>query len=426
LNGISVNKKRFFEVSKLVSFFFSLQILIQGVDAVSGLIIVRNLSKVEYAYFGIITTLSVSVLNIIISGLLSFFISNGVKLKENKFEFSKLFNELKRFLNKKLRPFFLLSIPLLLFMLYKNGITEWRILIIIPLILLELIFRIKLQLQQSVLNIYNQYNKLQLTSIISSIIRFFLIIASFNFLSVEIAYLTLVVTYAIQFYILKQTTKAYLIETAIDNNRKQEFESLHRSQLPLTLYGAFDAQLVILLLTFLGGTELLGDVNAAGKLSLIVVAVNAFVNNVLISKFANIHTRGRFIKFEFSILLLFLIFYTIGILISVIWPSIFIFLIGEKYTNISSNLYLMVIGICIVNLSSIIYSINFSKVWIKKNWIIIPFTILMQFFGILTTPPNSFRNVSIYIILCALPSLFVNIYFNIKGVKNLAEKANYA
>ncbi len=426
MNGISVNKNRFFEIGKLVSVFFSFQILIQGVDAVSGLIILRNLSKVEYAYFGIITTLSVSVLNIITSGLLSFFISNGVKLKENKFEFSKLFNELKRFLNKKLLPFFLLSIPLLLFMLYKNGITEWRILIIIPLILLELIFRIKLQLQHSVLNVYNQFNKLQLITIISSIIRFFLIIASFNFLSAEIAYLTLVVTYAVQFYILKQTTKAYLIETAIDNNRKQEFESLHRSQLPLTLYGAFDAQLVILLLTFLGSTELLGDVNAAGKLSLITVAINAFVNNVLISKFAKIQTRSRFIKFEFIILLLFMIFYTIGILISVIWPSIFIFLIGEKYSNISSNLYLMVIGTCIVNLSSIIYSINFSKVWIKNNWIIIPFTILMQIFGIFTTPPNSFRNVSIYIILCALPTLFVNIYFNIKGVKNLGEKASHA
>lgn len=421
--SIKRNIPRLNKLLKLVAHFFSFQILIQATDAFSGLLIVRQLSKPEYAYFGIASTLSVSILNIAIGGLGSYLIAEGVSLKEQLPVFSKMYAEVYNFINKKKWIIIGLSVPVIVFMLHRNSLGNYRTAGFIAIITIDVLIRVRMQLYQSVFNIWERFNTLQAINLSGSAARLLLVLAFGRFFTAETAYLSIVLSYAVQLAVLLYYGKQFISPvTNLDKNRYPDLQKLYVSQLPGNLYTYFDAQLGVYIVIFFGNISLLADLNAASKLSLIVVAVNAFINNFMVVQFAKISSKLKFIKFLLVTCSFFIFIYLVAVFLIAKFPMLFIFLIGEKYSNIAPLLYLVVINICIGNFSGLIYSINYSKIWIKKVWISIPVTILLQIIMLKYMPPKDFSHVWYYAMVTAVPTLFVNIYFCIKGIKQLPAK----
>lgn len=405
---------------KLVAHFFSFQILIQATDAFSGLLIVRHLSKPEYAYFGIASTLAVSILNIAIGGLGSYLIAEGVSIKEKLPVFSKMYAEVNNFIDHKKWIIIGVSIPAIIYMFYHNDLANYRIIGFILIIIIDVLVRVRMQLYQSVFNIWERYNTLQVINLIGSVSRFLLVFSFTWFFTAEIAYISTVLSYAIQLGVLLYYGKEFVVKIdKTDKERFPELGKLYISQLPSNLYVYVDSQLGVFIVTFFGNISLLADLNAASKLSLIVVAVNAFINNFMTVQFAKITTRLKFIKFLFITCGFFLFLYFIAVMLIAKFPMLFIFLIGHKYANIAPLLYLVVVNICIANFSGLIGSVNYSKMWIKKNWVAIPFTILLQIIMLKYLPPRDFSHVWYYAMVSAVPTLFVNIALCVKGIKQL-------
>ena len=416
------HKEKVKKLSKLALQFFSFQILIQGVDALTGLIIVRNISKVEYAYFGIAGTISVSALNVIISGMSVYFLSEGVKIKSNPAEISMLLAGIKSFLKKKVLIVVSIMLPITLWMLNRNGLELYRATLFFSMICIEIFFRLRVQLLQSLFNIYGDYNVIQRVNLISSLCRVMLIFLISMAINGEIAYLSMVVTYVIQFFILKRKSANYLEETKIIENHKEieKMWGFYKTQLPTTIYAAVDGQVVILILTFFGNTLLLADYSAASKLNLIMVAINVFINNYVIVQFAKVGTKEKFKKLLGYTIAIFFTFYCVAIFSIMEFPKWFIFLIGPKFENIEPDLYWVVIVVCFANFSGLLNAINSSKLWIKKTWIAIPLTISTQCILLATIPPKSLREVWLFALCCSMPSFLINVLFCIRGISKLS------
>jgi hypothetical protein len=415
------NLPRLNKLIKLVAHFFSFQILIQATDAFSGLIIVRHLSKPEYAYFGIASTLAVSILNIAIGGLGSYLIAEGVSIKEQLPLFSKMYLEINGFINRKKWIILGISIPVIVFMYYRNNLNNFRITGFIVIIAIDVVIRVRMQLYQSVFNIWERFNVMQAINLVGSASRLLLVVVFSGFFTAEMAYFSVVLSYGIQLCALLYYGKGFFVPVSnIDRGRYPEFQKLYLSQLPSNLYVYIDAQLGVFIVTFFGNISLLADLNAASKLSLIVVAVNAFINNFMIVQFAKLKTKLKFIKFLLVTCSFFVMIYLVATILIYKFPMLFIFLIGEKYKNIAPLLYLVVLNICIANFSGLIGSINYSKMWIKKNWVAIPFTILLQITMLKYLPPKDFSHVWYYAMISAIPTLFVNSFFCVRGIRKMA------
>jgi len=416
------NIERLKKLLKIITNFFSFQILIQAVDAFSGILIVRALSKVEYAYFGIASVMAVSIVNISIGGIGSYLISEGVRLKNYINKFSQLFADIEYFIAKKKWIVIGISIPLFCWLFIKNDLASFRLTFFLPLIVLDVLMRIRIQLYQAVFNLWEKYNTVQLITLCGSISRITLVVLVTFYPNVvgEFAYLGLLLSYAVQLTLFKKYCKPYILSRPPNlQERITPLNKLYYSQLPVNLYNYFDAQIVIFILTFLGSTSLLADVNAAGRLSLFVVAVNAFVNNFVIVQFAKIQNKIKFIKLLLFTSILFLLLYIIAILAIKKWPHPFIWLIGAKYSNIAPFLYLTVLVICIGNFSGFIYAVNYSKMWITKNWIAIPFTIFLQVVLLKYMAPKNFEQVWYFAMMCAIPTLCVNLFSCINGIRKM-------
>lgn len=418
-----VNKWNIAKLKKLISivaYFFSFQILIQCIDAISGILIIRQLSKADYAYFGIASTVAISIINISIGGIGSYLISEGIKLKNQLAGLSKLFAEVEQFIAKKKWIVIAVSLPVIIWLYLKNDLLSYRLLFFLLLIVTDVLLRVKIQLYQSVFNIWEKYNTIQLITLGGSISRIMVVVAFSWYFTTEIAYLGLVFSYAFQLYLLIRQSKKYINVSASDTKEHVPvLQKLYISQLPVNLYSYLDSQLVIFILTFFGNTLLLADVNAAGRLSLIVVAVNAFINNFIVVQFAKLHNRLKFIKLLVFTCVFFMVLYAISILAILTWPQAFIWVIGNQYSNVSQFLYLTVISICIANFSGLIYGVNYSKMWITKNWVVIPFNIILQVLLLKFMPPNNFEQVWYYAMMCAMPTLILNIFFCINGIRKM-------
>ncbi|MBN9299427.1 MAG: hypothetical protein J0I41_20670 [Filimonas sp.] len=414
----------FKKLLKIIIPFFSFQILIQAIDAFSGILLVRNLLKTEYAYFGIISSLASSALSTTISGMDSYLISKGIELKEYKTSFSKLFNELIYFLRNKRKLVLLVCVPIGLWMMLKNGVTPERAALFIILLIIDNFFRVRIQLYQGVFNIHQKFNFIQVVNLAGSSFRLLFVLTATRFLTGEIAYASMVLSFLVQLIILNHYSKKYIQSETVTKEKHKDFNKLYYSLLPVYVHTAFDGQIVILILTFFGNTTLLADVNAAGKLSLIVVAVNAFISNYITVKFAAIKTKEDFIKKLFFTSSIFIGFYIVSVFAIMLVPHWFIWLIGSKYTNLEPYLYLVVINICVGNFSGLLLAINFSKTWIRKNWLSIPLTILFQIVGLSFFPPKDFQHVWYYATFCALPTLAINVLFCYKGFLTLGRQNN--
>jgi hypothetical protein len=406
----------------IIAYFFSFQILIQGVDAICGVLIVRNLCKVDYAYFGMASTMAISIINVSIGGVGSYLVLEGVKLKHKYTKFSSLFLEVERFAANKIWIVIVFSLPIIFWLFLRNNLPTLRFLFFLPLIFIDVFLRVKMQLYQVTLNIMEKYNTIQLITLGGSMSRLFLILLFYIYPNGEIAYLGLVFSYIFQYYILTKEIRKYInLTETITNEHVPSLSKLYKSQLPLTIYNYVDAQLGIFILTFFGTTILLADVNAAGRLNVILVSVNAFINNFVIVQFSKINNMVKFAKLLLFTSVFFIVLYGFGIMVIIAWPEWFIWIIGKQYSNLTPYLHLTVISICIVNFSGLINAVNYSKMWITKNWIAIPFTVLLQIFLLKYYPPLNFEQVMYYAIMTALPTFLLNIFFCIKGVRNLQD-----
>jgi hypothetical protein len=384
----------------------------------TGILIVRQLTKIDYAYFGIASTIASVIISTSIGGLGSYLISEGVKIRENVKELSLMFSELRLFISKKERVIIVISIPIICFLLLRNNIGITQLIVFLIIVIIDTTIRVRTQLIQSIFNLSEKFTLLQSINLVASTSRLLAVGASFFFLSSEIAYGCTVLSYLVQYFLLKKKVKSYVIEIhSSSRERFSFFQKLYLSQLPVNLYTYLDSQIGIFIVTFFGNTILLADINAAGKLSLIVVAVNAFVNNFMIVKFSKIQEWRKFVRRLILTVLVFFGFYLIALLISLLFPQLFIFVIGDKYQNISSSIYLTVIAICLSNFSGLIYSFNYSKMWIQKSWIAIPITIGLQILMLIFYSPSNFERVWHYAIISIMPNLFVNLFQCIKGIK---------
>ena len=362
--------------------------------------------------------------NVAIGGLGSYLISEGVKIKEHRLAFSAMYAEVTDFIERKKWIVVSFALPLIIWLFSNNNLALHRLIIFTILIILDVFLRVRLQIYQCVFNTLEKYNKLQIVALSGSLARIIFVFSFTSFFTAEVAYSSLILSYAIQLFVTLYMSKSYIIHDRKKTEREfpTSLKRLYNSQIPITLYNYFDAQIGIFIVTYFGNIALLADINAAAKLNLIVVAVNAFINNFIIVQFAKIKERMKFVKLLLFTISVFLIIYMLAVVSVVAFPRPFILLIGSKYENIAPFLYLTVISICIFNFSGLIYSINYSKMWIKRNWIAIPITVFLQILLLKFMPPDDFSHVAYYAMISGTPTLTLNLFYCIRGISSIKKR----
>ncbi len=133
--------------------------------------------------------------------------------------------------------------------------------------------------------------------------------------------------------------------------------------MPGIVFMAFQAQIIIFIISIFGETKNIAEVAALGRLGQIFLMLNVAGSALVAPYFARQPRKGLVRKF-FAILS---IAFTLAVLIwifSAVFPEVLIFLIGEKYSHLKSEIPLLVSASCLAFLSNLMWSIAASRKWL--------------------------------------------------------------
>lgn len=411
---------KFFYWLKLISKFISVQLVVQLLGFASGILIVRTLSKEEYAYFTIANSLQ-SVINVLAdTGLSSSIISIGGKIWQDDILLNQLLHT-----GMRLRYYMGISasfliVPIMGYLLISNGASIFYTLFVIIAILIELNYYFCQQIFYVIPLLKSRIKQIQYLDITFASSRLVLIgIASLMSVNAFIYLFCSTIASGLRTFLIKKwNSDVYLKNNLINKAYEKQIIYAVKNQIPYTIFWCIQGQITILLISSFGNTSGIADVGALGRFAAIFAPLNAVVSSIFIPSIARCQSMEILKKYYFKAMLFYITISTLFIAISLKSPQMFLWILGSKYNNLHQELLLIVVTTIISLLISLNWGINHSRGWIKDSWLIIPSTIITQIVALMFIDVSITKGILLFGIVSSLPTLIVNFYLIYRGLNS--------
>jgi|GEM_PF-6363515 O-antigen/teichoic acid export membrane protein len=365
--------------------FFSIQSIISIAGILAGLGAIHLMSKHNYAVFTMITVYSSSLIMLTDSGISSGLNALLGRYWEDQTKLVKLINSAIRLR----RRIFWMIVPVvsvvLVFNFWRLDIPWYVVACVWLIILLEFQIRISFSFTKVVLQIFKKYQWLQYSDLIAVVFRItglgvlWLLMRQFqlDWSSAIILYAFVLLGFYWQMHVLKKkrieitgTDKEY------DATYEIELHGYFKRQIPNTLFFSIHSQIMLWILSLIGSTDSIAEIGALGRIAIIFSMVLGFFQNVILPEFSRTQDvaslKKQYVKMIAAYIGMALIVFTA----SYVFRSQLLWLLGKKYSDAGSLLPLMVLNTLANTFAGFLYSINVSKGWMHKAYLIIVFEII--------------------------------------------------
>lgn len=377
---------KFWNLGKLGAGVGIAQIIVQGIGFLSGILVIRLLPTNEYALYTLANTMLGTMTILADGGISSGVMAQGGKVWQDREKLGAVLAAGMRLRKQFAFYSLLVSVPILLFLLNKNG-SSWLFSLLITLSLIPAFFS---QLSGKLLEISPKLKQdvapLQRIQVEANIGRLFL--TALTVFLFPFSWVAVLCAGASQLFanwrlrkVSNEHANPYLAENVEVRN-----EILHivKRKLPAAAYYCVSGQLTVWLIALFGTTEALGQVGALGRLTMALGIVSTLLNYLVVPRFSRLPAEryllvGRFLLVVSSVLLL-----ATGILILVAkFPSGILWILGDAYTGLSKELLLITLSSLVGLLSSTCNWLNSSRGWIVSPIIFIVYTLAFQVLSVI-------------------------------------------
>jgi len=403
---------------KIIGKFVSIQIVVQALSLVSGILLVRTLDQQQYAYFTIANTMQ-STMNLLADTGISMSLSAiGGKVWQDRYRFGQLINTAMQLRYYLAATSISIVTPILIWMLIRNGASLTYAVLITFVVLLGLLFQLTTDVLLVIPRLHSQINKIQNLDLFSSLTRLTLLGISY------IIYLNSVVAIGISSIIIvmqrimlgRWAKEKIDSQASINQEYKKSILVIIKHQAPNAIYYCLQGQLILYLITLFGDTNNIAEIGALGRLGIVFSLITAVMSNIVLPSISRCQSASLLRKYYLQ--LLSILFIIAGLMISctLLFTEQILWILGSKYTSLHKELVLMVINTLFSSIVGIMWSINASKAWINYSWINIPFTLSVQIVLLLLLDLSSVLNVIIFSLISQFPAFIVNIYLTNRGI----------
>ncbi|MEH2250274.1 polysaccharide biosynthesis protein [Nostoc sp.] len=403
---------------KIIGKFVSIQIVVQALSLVSGILLVRTLDQQQYAYFTIANTMQ-STMNLLADTGISMSLSAiGGKVWQDRYRFGQLINTAMQLRYYLAAISISIVTPILLWMLIRNGASLTYAVLITFVVLLGLSFQLTTDVLLVIPRLHSQINKIQNLDLLSSVTRFVLLGISY------ITYLNGVVVIGISSIVIVMqrimlsswANEKIDSEASINQEDKKHILAIIKHQAPNAIYYCFQGQLMLYLITLFGDINNIAQIGALGRVGIVFSLINPVMNNIVLPSFSRCQSASVLRKYYLYLLTILFIIAGLIIIFTLLFPEQILWILGSKYTSLHKELVLMVINTLFSSIVGIMWSINASKAWINYSWINIPFTLSVQIVILLVLDLSSVLNVITFSLISQLPAFIINIYLTHRGI----------
>ena len=405
--------------SKILGQFASVQLMVQAVGLVSGILLVRSLSKTDYAYFTLANTMQATMSLLADVGISSGLSAIGGRVWHDRFRFGQLINTALH-LRRSLLVFSMLVIsPILLWMLLSNGASVGYAGIITAVVLIGLTFQVTSGVLAVIPRLHLQIRRVQKLDMVSASVRLGLLFVTYLILlNAATAVIAAVITFGIQYFVLKRWASQIVDTRApINEEDRTALWAIIRKQAPNDIYFCFQGQIMIWLISIFGSTRNIADIGALGRLAVIFTIINSTMTSVILPRFARCLSPQLLKTRYLQIVGCFILFGPGLVLVAVLFPTQLLYILGPKYMHLKSEVVLIVLSSVIGSINGAMWSCNYSKGWIPSGWILIPIGLATQIAMLFIFDISTVRGVLLMSIFPIFAGIAVNAWVAIHELR---------
>ncbi|MDT0675832.1 lipopolysaccharide biosynthesis protein [Autumnicola musiva] len=336
-----------------------------------SILLVRELSKEDYAIYTVLLTIQGMLLPLSNSAIFIGFKKIGGEIWNDTLKMSSLIKTANHIAPLIIGLAFLLVGGYAAYILFEQDLELSRIIWFLLCLLFIVIPEVQTAFLRTAMLLQKEIAPVQISELVGHVVRFVGIVGVLLFLNLDyvIAVIFLItslsawLSYA---YVKRKGDQLGLGETSqIDPDYKSVLVHYIRLNWHNSAFFAFKGQISIFLLGIFGTTESLAEIGALARFSLIFTVISALFRSIYAPAFARTNNGSRLKKMFIAAVLASLVICGIVILAVVLFPQLFLWILGSGYEDLSFELFLMIIGGSIGFLIGIIHNVNLNKGWIK-------------------------------------------------------------
>src|SRR4051812_8764265 len=407
--------------ARVVSNFALIQAVVQLISFLSGILMIRYLDQREYAYFTIANTMQ-GTLNVLADiGISIGLVSIGGRVWQDQHRFGQLVNTALG-LRRRLGLLAALAIvPILYFLLVKNGAS----IIYTALLIAAVLVGLAVQLSIGVLSVVSRLRSdiwriptIYLTGAIARLVV--LVLLMYLFLNGAVALAIGSAALLLQFWMLRSYVNGVIDRNAPENAEDRiAMTGFIRSQAANAIFFCLQGQITIFLISFFGrNVGSIAEVGALGRLAMIFAVLSHLLANVFAPAFARCQTLPK-LRWQYAAIVGAVVCFSLAIIVAAaLFPRQFLFVLGNKYAHLERELLLMAAGAVTAAIASTLWSLNSARAWISGSWLYIPLTLATQLALIPVTNFSSVSGVLIFNLISMIPSLVLNLILSYRGFRS--------
>lgn len=380
----------------------------QLLNAITGLLIVRALSKEDYALFAIANSMQAACYLLAELGTGMGFQSIGGRVCDDRKRLGSLLNTTLRLRGQFAIVSFGICIPSAAWLLWKNGADGWMIAALCGVMAVGAAPVVSSSIFIMVPQLHGEFRRIQGLHLGSAALRFLLIGGlAFTWLNAVLATVVGALGNWSQVVFLRRWAWQRADSSApLDTSDRREMFRLSIKSLPNTLFFCFQGQVTLLILTFLGSPAAIADITALGRFAALLAVFSAVFANVLLPRFSRCQDSKRLPGLYFLLAAAAVLVVAPFAVLSWVFPELLLWLLGEKYAALGTECGWVVTTGCVSLVLGTMWGLNYSKAWIRLQSIFfIPCVLGTQVIAALCLDLSNFHDVVIFGFATALSTL---------------------
>lgn len=360
--------------------FLALQLAVQALSAAGGIIVVRSLTKQDYAYFTIANSAMLALIALVNSGVTYGVSAIGGRMWQDGRRLARLISTAHRVSRGPTALALFPIIIMLVWLLYENGGTFGVVALLCFLVAFSAAFQLSYSILIVLPRLRGAFGVLQRFDAIAAAVRLVLLAgAALIFIDTPMVLAIFASVYCGQWLFIRFWVKRNIgVDATVEPEVEAEMRKIVRRQWLNEVYAAFQGQISVFLLSAFGTTAAVADLGALTRFSVIFAALGATMQAVVLPAFARCQDPTKLAPLYLQILGANAIVGFLPIALVVVTPKAFLWLLGEKYLDLSWELLLVAISAGFSLISSTTYGLNTSRAWIYPGWIAVPISIATQ------------------------------------------------
>ena len=402
--------ERAFTWVKLISLTGGVQMVVQAIGLISGIIVIRLLSTKEYGLYTLANTMLGTMVILADGGISAGVMAQGGKVWKDKKQVGVVLATGLDLRKKFAIGSLLIAIPILVYLLHHHGASVGMTIVIVSCLIPAFFTALSGTLLQIVPKLYQDILPLQKNSLVATLLRLGTLFSLFFFPWAFIAVLAYGLPQIWANLNLRKITSRYVDwNQPVDPIIKKEILKFVRRILPGTIYFCLSGQITIWIISVFGSTSGVAQIGALGRLAMLLNLFNIVFTTLISPRFARLPAIKkllllRYLQIQFILLLL------SSLIIAFVWlfSSQILWILGPDYRHLETELLLNIVGSCLALFSGISFGLFTSRGWAINPLTSIPISILSVAVGIMIVDITSLKGVLFLNIFVAIVQFLMN------------------